>query len=181
MAVSIKPLDKVVASSMWNLESAAFDIVNFRSGGNPTNSTLNADTPKGVLGGSVARISDDWESTLADHTVEQGEVLGLYNLGSEGNAFENAPAAASGKVAINMHGGNFLVYVFETNSADAAYGDILASYTVGTLLYTSPFGLLTTELPSGLADHAGGVDTVIAQVTKAPTATDLELGIKLLI
>lgn len=179
--MSIKPLDKVINSSRWELRSADFDIVNFRSGGAPANATLNADTPKGVLGGSVALQTAAWECGLADHTMTQGQSLGLFNLGSEGNAFENAPAAASGVVSVYMHGGTFEVFVFETNSADAPYSDILGSYTIGALLYCSPFGLLTPEVPSGLNDHAGGVDTVVASVAKVPTATDLELGIKLLL
>jgi hypothetical protein len=175
----IKPLDKVITSSRWDLNADSFDRVNYRPGSDPPNSTLNPDTPKGVLGGMCAVPTADWESGDGDHTAEV--VLGLFNLGSEGNAFENAPAAASGKVAIHMHGGDFDLFVFETNSADSPYASILASYTIGATLYCSPFGLLTPEVPSGLGDHAGGVDTPVAVCVKVPTASELECGIKLLV
>ena len=79
-----------------------------------------------------------------------------------------------------MGGGLFDVFVFETHAANSAYASILASYTLGAKLYASPFGLLTNEVPSGLsAPYTSGVDTVAGYVTRVPTASDLELGIKL--
>ena len=41
-----------------------------------------------------------------------------------------------------MHGGNFDLFVFETNSADSPYASILSNYTIGATLFTSPFALL---------------------------------------
>jgi len=176
----IEPLSKVINASNFNLLAAAFDITNFRAAGAPANSTLTADTPKGVLGGSVALAgTGDWQAANATHIA--GMRLGLFGGNSEGNAFENSPAAASGVVPIYMGDGLFLIYAFESHSADSAYGTIMSTYDIGDPLYSSPFGLLTPELPSTMADHASGVDTVIANVVKVPTASDLELGIKLIV
>lgn len=176
---SILPLSKTICSSRFNLAAAAFDQANFRPAGAPPNLTLNADTPKGVLGGSVAKATADWESGPASNTMVDG--LGLYNDNSEGNAFENAPAPASGVLAIYMAGGLFELFIFETNNTEAAYADLLAGMVIGMNLYTSPFGLVTRQLPSTMATYPGGVDKVIATLTKVPTATDLKMGLKLVL
>jgi hypothetical protein len=163
----------------WTLAAASFDVINYRPAGAPPNTTLNADTPRGVLAGSVATYgANDWESKLGDHTSFP---LGLYSWGSEGNAFENAPSVASGIVPIYMSGGVFEVFVFETNSSDTPYASILASYALGAPLFCSPFGLLTPQRPTTLVGRAGGIDNVIAYVGKAPTVSDLRLGIKMVV
>jgi len=178
MSATIRPLDIQKVSSKWALATAAFDISNAVSSTrllNP-NSTLSVDTPKGVLGGMVARASGAWEAREGVHTAVP---LGLFNGNSEGNPFENAPAIASGVVPIYMHGGAFLVYVFETHAHESAFASILSTYDVGDVLYCSAFGFLTTELP---ASHSTpGTNHAVAVCTKVPTASDLELGIKLLV
>jgi len=173
----IRPLDKVTASSRYSLQTAAFDINNTPSGSfrlNP-NAIITSDFPKGILGGGCARASADWEAREGIHTAP---VLGLFGNNSEGNPFENSPAIASGVVSIYMNGGNFLVYVFETNSHNSPYSSILGNYTVGDKLYCSAFGLLTRELPSAQTSP-GSFDNVVGILTKVPTATDYEMGIKL--
>jgi hypothetical protein len=176
----IKPLRKVICSSRYALKTSAFDLVNtpsgsFRLGGNDT---ITADIPKGILGGSVARASGDWEAREGIHTAQP---LGLFAGQSEGNAFENSPAIASGIVPIYFGGGDFLVYVFETHAHESAYAakTLSTAYAVGTALYCSAFGLLTNEVPS--AHGTPGVDVKVAIVTKTPSASDLEMGIQLVI
>lgn len=174
----IRPLNKVTASSRYSLQTAAFDLNNTVSGSyrlNP-NTNITSDFPKGILGGSCARASGNWEAREGIHT---SPVLGLFANNSEGNAFENSPAIASGIVPIYMNGGDFLLYVFETHAHQTAYASILGNYDVGDKLYCSAFGLLTTELPS--AHASPGTDDPVAICTKAPVAADLELGIKLLV
>jgi hypothetical protein len=170
--------DKITCSSRYALNVDAFDIINTVSSSfrlNP-NSTITTDTPKGILGGSCAKVSGDWEASLADHT---DQILGLFNGNSEGNAFENSPAIASGVLPIFMNGGAFTLYVFETHAHESAFGSILANYDVGDKLYCSAFGLLTTELPS--AHSTPGSDVAVAICSKVPTSSDLSLGIKLLV
>lgn len=174
----IRPADKVTASSRYSLQTAAFDISNTPSSSfrlNP-NTNITTDFPRGVLGGGCARASGAWEAREGIHTAP---VLGLFANNSEGNAFENSPAIASGVVPIYMNGGTFFLYIFETHSHNSAYASVLSSYSVGQELYCSAFGLLTHELPS--AQTAPGTDRPIAICAKVPTASDLELGIKLLV
>jgi hypothetical protein len=179
--LTILPQSKVNANSSFDLRTQAFDYINYRPNGAPPNDTLNPATPKGVLGGSVATCSGDYESDQGKWN-SPGQ-LGLYIDSSEGGAYENAPGPASGKVAIYMQGGIFDVFLFETYGAAAPYNNILASYTYMKALYASPFGLLTPERPSTLgAPYAGvGVDTIVAHVVAAPTAAGLKLGIKLVL
>lgn len=204
MSVYIEPLDQVVKTSMFSLDADAFDLVNYTSdadaasaGAHPPNACLDADTPKGVLGGSVAALSlasapvNDWAVKQAGHAAfgTSGRIVGLFGANSEGNAFENAPAAASGKIAVYMAGGLFHVYAFETNTSVRAgsgpytWASILGNYTVGAALYCSPQGLLTTVAPSSYSSNpfAAGADNVVGYVTKAPTSTDLELGMVLMV
>lgn len=176
--MTLKPLKKVTCSSKYALATSAFDLNNTPSGSfrlNP-NSTINANTPKGVLGGMVARVSGDWEAREGIHTAAP---LGLFANDSEGYPFENSPAIASGIVPIYQDGGDFLSYLFETNDHETAYASILGSYTPGAKLYCSAFGLLTPQLPS---DHGTpGSDDVVAICAKVPTASDLCLGLKLVV
>lgn len=174
----IRPLDKVTASSRWALKTASFDIDNTPSGSRllGANSTVGSDTPKGILGGMVAKCSADWEAAEGIHTAYP---IGLFAGQSEGNAFENTPAIASGVVPVYMNGGAFLLYFFETHAAESAYSTILSTYDIGDMLYCSKFGGLTTEAPGGMSP--AGTNWVVAIAAKIPTATDLELGIKLLI
>ena len=165
-----------IATSMFDLEANSFDIQNYRSAGAPANATMDSDTNKGVLGGSVASLSGEWEAAGATHN-DGNAILGLFAKDSEGAAYENKPAVASGKVAIFQDGGLFLLYTFETNQAEGAFGDLVAGYALGGSLYVSPFGLLTSELPS--AHSSAGTDNVVATITKVPTSTELEMGIHL--
>jgi len=196
---SINPLSKNITASRFQLASDSFDIANFQPGGagNQSNDTLSADTPKGVLGGAVAAtdLGNDWQSAIAAGVTHDTPItgrgnqitlslpaLGLYSDNSEGNAFENSPAAASGTVGIFMTGGLFELFVFETHTA----ADViqLAAYTIGAPLFVSPYGLITVEAPTvqdGVAGLSAGIDVILANVTKAPTATDLSIGLKLLV
>jgi len=195
MASTIQPLGKVLCTSRFSLEANAFDIVNYN---NKTNLTLSADTPKGVLGGSVATTAaNPWEAGAAasvtfatpqtgrtNRITHIAKALGLFGGNSEGNAFENAPAAASGIVPIYMNGGLFEIYVFETHTEPGV--SQLATYAIGGLLYCSPWGLITCEAPTTQDGHATftdatGTDVVIAVCTKVPSASDLRLGLKLLV
>jgi hypothetical protein len=74
--LTILPQSKVNANSSFDLRTQAFDYINYRPNGAPPNDTLNPDTPKGVLGGSVATCSGDYESDQGKWN-SPGQ-LGLY-------------------------------------------------------------------------------------------------------
>lgn len=175
------------ASSLYSLKSTAFDQVNYRSGANPPNLCMNADTPKGVLGGMLAKMDYGTPGNLVvdvctDANSAQEYPVGWFNLPSEGNAFENAPAAASGKVAV-VKGCAFdaFLYMFETHTWDgsvATQKTFSSVYAVGKLVYVSPYGLVTNTKPSaGVNLSTSNLDIPVALITKTPTLADLEMGI----
>jgi len=130
-----------------------------------TNTTLSVNTPRGVLGGSVAAVSAG-----LDYTVVPGTNLltpvGLFVNDAAGAAFENSPAVASGKVTVMKGMASVEVDVYETRKADNS-GDI--TYSVGDKLYCSAQGLLTNETSTE--------GTVIGICTKAPTTASPTLGL----
>ena len=154
-------------SSIPVLADVCFTKANY---GNNTNTTLSVNTPRGVLGGSVAAVSAGNDYTVVPGDLDL-EPLGLFVNDAAGAAFENSPAVASGKVAMIKGMGSVEVDVYETrNAADSA--DL--TYAVGSRLYSSDYGLLTNELPSGLG---GTVDTIIGICTKAPVTASPTLGL----
>lgn len=130
-----------------------------------TNSTLSANTPRGVLGGSVAALSAGLDYTVVPGTDEIMP-CGLFVNDAAGSAFDNSPAVASGKVAVIKGQASVEVDVYETrNAADTS--DL--TYSVGEKLYSSAQGFLTNETSSE--------GTIIAVVTKAPTTVSPTLGV----
>jgi len=133
--------------------------------GNNTNTTLSVNTPRGVLGGSVAGLSAGNDYTVFPCTSVLMPV-GLFVNDAAGAAFENAPAVASGKVAVIKGMASVEVDVYETrNAADTA--DL--TYAVGEKLYSSAYSLLTNETSSSAV--------VIGVVTKAPSTTSPTIGL----
>jgi hypothetical protein len=168
------------ADSSWALQTEAFDLNNTPSGpfrANP-NFLITPDVPNGVLGGMVAGQAGDWESTNCLPTMVP---LGLYNKNSEGAPYTNNSAIGSGTVAIYMHGGTFLVYLFETNDPLTPFAakTLSTAYAPGMLLYCSLYSLLTPDVPS--APPGVGVDYAVAVVSATPTSITQELGIKMVV
>ena len=124
-----------------------------------TNTTLSVNTPRGVLGGSVAGISPGLDYTVVPCT-DALRPVGLFVNDAAGAAFENSPAVASGKVAVMRAQASVEVDVYETDGL---------VYAVGDLLYCSPQGLLTKT--------ASGEGTVIGVVTKAPSTASPTIGL----
>jgi len=130
-----------------------------------TNTTLSVNTPRGVLGGSVAAVSAGLDYTAVPMTTGLMPI-GLFVNDAAGAAFENSPAVASGKVAIIKGQPSVEVDVYETrNAADGA--DL--TYAVGELLYGSAQGLLTNETTAS--------SVVIGVVTKAPSTASPTIGL----
>lgn len=149
-------------NSIPELADTCFTKANY---GVVTNDTLSVNTPRGVLGGSVAGISGGLDYTVVPCTDELTPV-GLFANDAAGAAFENAPAIASNKIAIVKGQASVEVDVYETRNA-AATADL--TYTVGEKLYCSAQGFLTNEVSSN--------GTVIGVTTKAPTTVSPVLGL----
>lgn len=129
------------------------------------NTTLSVNTPRGVLGGSVAGISAGLDYTVVPCTDDLRPV-GLFVNDAAGAAFENSPAVASGKIAVMKAQASVEVDVYETRNA-ANTADIV--YAVGNFLYCSAQGLLTNEVSTE--------GTVIGILTKAPSTASPTLGL----
>ena len=129
------------------------------------NTTLSVNTPRGVLGGSVAGISPGMDYTVVPCT-DQLRPVGLFVNDAAGAAFENSPAVASGKIAVMKAMSSVEVDVYETRDA-ADVADLV--YAVGDLLYCSAQNFLTNELSTE--------GTVIGVCTKAPSVTSPTLGL----
>jgi len=145
--------------SIKELDPTCFTKVNFKDG--YTNDTLSAYTPIGVLGGSVAAITDDYLAVAANGT---NKPIGLFINDAAGRAWENNQALASNKLTIAKGMASVEVDVYET---EGYAGPI--TYAVGDDLYASAEGFLTNE---------ASVDgTVIGVVTKVPVPTSPTLGL----
>jgi hypothetical protein len=154
-------------NSLYTLEAAGFTKLNFIPG-TTVNSLLDATTPQGVLGGSVAGISGAYVCGAA---AAAKAPLGIFINNAAGNPFENSPAIASGICPFMNGFGSYRVFVWETNTVAGAP----QTYNPGDLLYASANGLLTKEANGG----TGGNATLVAICTKPNTATDVSLGIEL--
>jgi hypothetical protein len=122
-----------------------------------TNATLSVNTPRGVLGGSIAAISAGNDYTVVPCTLALMPV-GLFVNDAAGAAFENAPAVASGKVTVIKGLASVEVDVYET-----------LPYAVGLPLYSSAQGFLTPDVSTSAV--------VIGVVTKAPSTVSPTLGL----
>ena len=125
-----------------------------------TNATLSVNTPRGVLGGSVAGISAHADYTAVPCT-DHLRPIGLFVNDAAGAAFENSPAVASGKLAIIKGMASVEVDVYET--------DLDPYWHVADLCYCSAQGFLTNVV----SDEG----TVIGVCTKAPTTESPTLGL----
>ena len=132
-----------------------------------TSTTLSVNTPRGVLGGSVAAVSAGLNYTAVPCTTTL-QPIGLFMNDAAGAAFENSPAVASGKIAIVKAMASVEVDVYETTDST----NVAIHYTVGDYLYSSDQNLLTNE-----AVAADPLVRMIGLVTKAPSLASPTLGL----
>jgi hypothetical protein len=149
-------------SSIPVLSDACFTKANY---GVNENTTLSVNTPRGVLGGSIAAASAGFDYTAVPMSTGLTPI-GLFVNDAAGAAFENSPAVASGKVTVMRAFASVEVDVYETRNA-ADNGDI--AYAVGQNLYGSAQGFLTNETTAS--------SVVVGVVTKAPTTSSPTLGL----
>jgi hypothetical protein len=166
MALTI--LIRTQLNSIPVLSPACYTKQNFPS--SLANATLSVNTPRGVLGGSVAGMDaagPEGGDYVAIPCTEATTPIGLFVNDAAGAAFENAPAVASGKVAVMKGMGSVEVDVYETNQKLAP--GALIVYNVGQYLYSSVNGLLTPEHSVALIP--------VGVVTKVPTTASPTLGL----
>lgn len=166
--MALQHIDKKTApsSAMWAADPCFTTLV----AGARTNDRLGVDTPRGALGGMVATISGaDMTVNICDETTDPDYLF--YN-DAAGGAFENAPAVASGKIALlpTNNGDVVLVDVYETYQTDGVTPIV---YAVAGKVYCSSNGLLT-----GSNDDAKGT-VVVGTICQVPTTDDPRLGVKL--
>lgn len=141
-------------SSLFTLGEGCFDKVNDAD-------VAGARAPYGVLGGSVAALSgNSYEVVPADGTKI---AVGLFLNNAEGAPYENAPAVASGKVAICQKQASVEVDIYSAG----------VTFAVGDKLYSDADGYLTNVESAN--------KQVIGIVTKVPTAADPFLGLDMYI
>lgn len=157
--MALSYLNRTQNDAIKELDATCFTKVNFKAG--YTNDTLSAFTPNGVLGGSVAAISDDYLAIPANGT---NKPIGLFINDAAGRDWENNQALASNKITIAKGMPSVEVDVYETDDYDGAI-----TYAVGQYLYASAEGFLTNAV------SADG--TVIGIVTKVPTTSSPTLGL----
>lgn len=149
-------------SAIPSLSDSCFTKQNY--GGSVTNDTLSVNTPRGVLGGSVAGISAGLDYTVVPCTDALAP-LGLFVNDAAGAAFENSPAVASGKVTVMKGQASVEVDVYASHDS----GNLAQTYAVGENLYCDAEGFLTKEVSSN--------GTVIGIVTKAPSTASPTIGL----
>ena len=141
-------------SSLYTLGAGCFDKVNKAE-------VAGSCAPYGVLGGSVAALSGekDYEVVPGDGTKT---AVGLFLTDAEGAPFENAPAVASGKIAICQKQASVEVTVYEK-----------VEYALGDKLYCSADGYLTNVESTN--------KQVIGVCNKVPSAANPTLGLDMYI
>ena len=125
----------------------------------------------GVLSGSVAFTRPDQGSNYIGGPVSPAGTAGVRPLGlfinnAAGYAYENQPAAASGKGPYVSAMGTYASQLFETQNINSA-ADL--TYTTGDFLYASQNGYLTNVAADNnrYEQAAGGAITTIA-ILKMP-------------
>lgn len=155
-------------NSLYVLEADGFTKLNFIPG-TTVNSLLDANTPRGVLGGSVAGLAGNLVVGAGNAAKKP---LGIYINNAVGNPFENTPAIGSGIAPFMNQFGSYRIFVWETHDAAGMNAHL---YAPGNVLYCSANGLLTKEAAGGAGGHADP----LAVCVKAPSASDLSMVIEL--
>jgi len=157
--MSLTILIRTQLNSIPVLADVCFSKANY---GNNTNATLSVNTPRGVLGGSIAAVSAGVDYTA--FPMSNGMMpIGLFVNDAAGAAFENAPAVASGKIAVIKGQPSVEVDVYETTGLSGG------AYAVGQYLYGSTYGLLTNSTSAS--------SVIIGVCTKAPSTVSPVLGL----
>ena len=154
-------LYRVTLNTLMNLteDGLTHDNVNANTQ-SQANTRLGADTPKGILAGSVVQVGATSGTVVrANGTSKTAPVVGVAINNAVGYPFESGSGVGSGKCPY-IHGAGtvFTTDLYETVAADLAP----LTYNPGDFLFASVNGLLTKET----------MTLVIGVVLIAPSATD---------
>jgi len=129
------------------------------------NTRLSADTPKGLLAGSVVSVGDSGVAVKA--AKADYDVIGVVLNNAVGYPFESSSGVASGKCPY-LHGASsvFTTDLYETHTEAAA----AQTYLAGDRLYVSPNGLLTRE---------SGGSVVVGICLIAPSTSDPFMAVQM--
>ena len=165
-------LYRTTLNTLLNLTEA--DLTQDNTAGNvqkAANSRLGADTPKGLLAGSVVKAGTVSGTVVACDNTSGEEPLGVAINNAVGYPFESSSGVASGK-APYVHGAGtvFSTDLYETVAED---GTTPLTYIPGTLLYASQNGLLANAAGVSNTNQAVGV------VVISPSATDPFMAVQM--
>jgi len=123
-----------------------------------TSTRVSADTPKGLLAGSVVAVGES--GTVVKATASDADVVGIVLNNAVGYPYESSSGVGSGK-CVYLHGASsvFTTDLYETN----------VTWAAGNLVYSSDNGFLT---------NTGGA-VVIGVVLIAPSATDPFMAVQM--
>jgi hypothetical protein len=139
------------------------------------NTRLDANTPKGILAGSVVAVvgSNQIGPCAGDSSTAFDMAVGIAINPAVGNPYESASAVGSGRV-VYAHGTGTVIRT-DIYEAVARDGSTPLAYTAGDKLYASQNGLLTKTIDSSAVAYA----TLIGIALNTPSATDRYLQVQL--
>lgn len=156
-------------NTLYSLASTGFSRPNTATEAGRTLGRIPASAPAGAMGGMFATMSGNYEVNIADDNGVSGhpEPIGVFLNDAAGEAYENTPAIASGKLTVMTGPGSYETDIYETVKEDDTALAVAWADALGDPLYVSDFGLLTTE-------NTGSI--VVGYITKVPTAENPLLG-----
>jgi len=124
-----------------------------------TSTRVSADTPKGLLAGSVVSVGPT-SGTVVKAVAADYDVVGIVVNNAVGYPYESISGVGSGK-CVYLHGASsvFTTDLYETN----------VTWAAGNLVYTSNNGFLT---------NTGG-NVIIGVVLIAPSTTDPFMAVQM--
>ena len=128
-----------------------------------TSTRVSADTPKGLLAGSVVAVGAS--GTVVKAAAADTDVVGIVVNNAVGYPYESISGVGSGK-CVYLHGASS---VFTTDLYETA-GLSGGAWAAGNLVYSSANGFLT---------NVNGSGTVIGVVLIAPSATDPFMAVQM--
>jgi hypothetical protein len=154
-------LYRVTMNTLMNLTDTGLTQNNYSSAQQLANTRLSANTPKGILAGSIVKASSTAGAVVACDASSRP--LGVAINNAVGYPFESSSGVASGKCPYLCGSGTvFSTDLYET--AEVGGGALSIQYAAGVSLYSSVNGLLTTV--------AASPATVVGVVLIAPSASD---------
>jgi hypothetical protein len=197
---ALRILYSVIKDTIPSVASDALTQNNPAAIAGQASSTIPTAVKKGVLGGTVAFTRPDaGANVVGGPPVVSGSLvapatgkcrpLGLFITDAVGNAFENTPGIASGKVSV-LRGGSCGVKLYETKTqgspvTGAPAAGVAVNFYPGDWVYGSVNGLVTTVWQDSLEAWLKGASAVETDCTRlgvvlsGPDSTSAEVFMSL--